>query len=241
MRDEPVGIPRNLRIFLIVLIALPAVFSVAIAHTYISYSNRDLYLPPEADPNAAAEERILSYGVGLYIGVVIFTFLCFSNSRSHPQAFDDLRLFPKLYWPYFIVVTFVSLPWIFAMFGIYISDYIPIFAGRQLYHGFPMVHLGVHHGLDGYLIVVLLPLVFKTVRRFKLKHLKIFTFGMVAGFIWGVYLLLEDGINEQLFKRHLLPSKLLPSPTSGNPYFVHIIVVILVTSLIFWVFLLKRE
>jgi membrane protease YdiL (CAAX protease family) len=64
------------------------------------------------------------------------------------------------------ILTFISLPWIFALNGIYISD-IPgfnlLFLAREPGIGpyisekekiFPAVHLGEHHGLSGFMLIL---------------------------------------------------------------------------------------
>jgi hypothetical protein len=55
------------------------------------------------------------------------------------------------------VLSLVALPWIFAEAGFYIGD-VPllgdVFRSEQVFEGHPSVHLGQHHGLEGFLLVL---------------------------------------------------------------------------------------
>jgi len=111
------------------------------------------------------------------------------------------------------VTTFFALPWIFAIFGGYVSD-APIlstmFIARQPFEGYPSVHVGQHHGFDGYVIVVLILVAMETSPLITNKYLNAF-FGIVAcAFLYmNLYRFVEDFINEQIYKRgiqFLLPN-----------------------------------
>lgn len=46
----------------------------------------------------------------------------------------------------------LALPWLFAELGFYISG--PVFQSHEVYQGHATVHLGEHHGFEGYLLVL---------------------------------------------------------------------------------------
>src|SRR3989344_3602655 len=121
------------------------------------------------------------------------------------------------------VVVFVSIPWILAVPGIFVSD-IPVlnifFIGSQDYGGKPSVHLGTHHGFEGFFTVTAMILVFTTAKYLYDKRLKIIA-GLGASFllVLGLYNLIEDFFVEQIYKRGLITTNFLPYPGS-NPEFV---------------------
>lgn len=108
----------------------------------------------------------------------------------------------------FLGVSFASLPWILASVGVSVSD-IPglsdIFLGRQLVDGHPAVHLGAHHGWDGWLFVTLALagsalLDGRSRVSGRLSRALVAT-GCVLMFCYGVVAGAEDFMNEQLLKR----------------------------------------
>jgi hypothetical protein len=105
-------------------------------------------------------------------------------------------------------VTFASLPWILAAVGISVSD-VPwlsgIFLGREEYQGHPAVHLGAHHGWDGWLFVTLALagsalLDGRRNLRGRLSRALVAA-GCALMFSYGVVAGAEDFVNEQLLKR----------------------------------------
>jgi hypothetical protein len=108
----------------------------------------------------------------------------------------------------FLGVTFASLPWILSSVGVSVSD-IPglsgIFLGRQLVDGHPAVHLGAHHGWDGWLFVTLAlagsALVDGRLRVSGRLSRALVVTGCVLMFSYGVVAGAEDFVNEQLLKR----------------------------------------
>jgi hypothetical protein len=119
----------------------------------------------------------------------------------------------KLRFLLIIVATFFALPWLFAISGGYISE-VPIlnaiFLARQPFEGYPSVHLGQHHGFDGYVIVVLILVAVATAPLITNKYLNAI-FGIVACvFLYmNLYRFVEDFVDEQIYKRgvgFLLPN-----------------------------------
>jgi len=131
--------------------------------------------------------------------------------RTWKNLFDTRG--KKLRFLLICVATFFALPWILAMFGGYVSD-VPalnaVFIARQPFEGYPSVHLGQHHGFDGYVIVVLILVAVETAPLITNKYLNAF-FGVVACafFYMNLYRFVEDFIDEQIYKRgiqFLLPN-----------------------------------
>lgn len=107
----------------------------------------------------------------------------------------------------FIIFCFLSIPWILAIVGIYVSN-IPllnlIFLGQQFYQGHPAVHLGDHHGFGGWFFVTTVWILMYTrlldkIQKPWIKKFIVFAFSFIL--YYSLILVLEDGFNEQLAKR----------------------------------------
>jgi hypothetical protein len=148
------------------------------------------------------------------------------------------------------VITFFSLPWIFSMVGIYISD-IPglnlIFLGAQPYNGHPSVHLGRHHGTTAYLFAVyaiILSVSLDSQYNLKNKFSRSVIAGLIAflsmyAFIAG----LEDGLNEQLLKRGIEPFLLpfLAEAYGGTVSWIIVAIISVVFLLLWFIISLKKK
>jgi hypothetical protein len=94
----------------------------------------------------------------------------------------------------------LALPWLFAELGFYIPG--PVFLSHEVYQGHATVHLGEHHGLEGYLLVLTalalsrqLPNMHPTWRRAGLAgYLSL----MIA---YGIANMANDAWREQVVKR----------------------------------------
>ncbi|NVM04679.1 MAG: hypothetical protein HWN67_20310 [Candidatus Helarchaeota archaeon] len=111
------------------------------------------------------------------------------------------------------VTFFFALPWLFAIHGIFISD-VPglnmIFLGGQpgilgtnpFDYIYPAVHLGLHHGTDGYLHISYATafsiLIFK-MKKPLIRNISIFGMGFLA--FYGFFAYIEDFFHEQILKR----------------------------------------
>jgi hypothetical protein len=109
-------------------------------------------------------------------------------------------------------ITFLSLPWIFAITGNYVSD-APllgeIFLGRQIPNlegqEFAAVHVGQHHGYDGFVAFSLMILVLPLASWIYNSYVK-----SAVGMMWSIFIVYslynfaEDFVNEQIFKRFLI-------------------------------------
>ena len=132
--------------------------------------------------------------------------------------FKEWTLLPPLpRWSVIEIIIFgiFALPWLFAHIGVYISD-IPmlnlVFVAEEpssCSYGVT-VHLGNHHGISGYLILIISRLILNkwliTIENNRKKSI----FGLLISFIqaFGLYLFVEDFTNEQLFRffnREILP------------------------------------
>jgi hypothetical protein len=108
-----------------------------------------------------------------------------------------------------IVLGILALPWMFALAGFY-------FPGSNVtYQGHARVHLGEHHGLEGYLLVVTALLLSRQLPRMhRPTPLAIYFSLMIA---YGVGNMANDAWYEQLVKRGWIdwriPNVLQPSLT----------------------------
>jgi hypothetical protein len=108
-----------------------------------------------------------------------------------------------------VVLGILALPWLFAELGFYFPGSHVVFAGH------PRVHLGEHHGFEGYLLVLTALLLSRQLPR--MRHptpLAAYLSLMIA---YGVGNMANDGWYEQVVKRGWLhwriPSVLQPSLT----------------------------
>ena len=92
-----------------------------------------------------------------------------------------------------VVLGIVALPWMFALAGFYLPG------SDVIYHGEARVHLGEHHGLEGYLVVVTALLLSRQLPR--MRHptpLAIYLSTMIA---YGLGNMANDAWYEQIVKR----------------------------------------
>ena len=191
-------------------------YTIANYYIYATASSYDLY----QKDTTASTEALLGFlylgSVAMLISIILLgdRLLASKQAKSQelpsdftPPSFDFKRR--NLIRIILIgIITFLSLPWILALIGIYISD-VPglnlIFLGAQPYHGLPSVHLGRHHGTNAYIFAVY-AIVFSMTLDSEYYLKNIYTRSIMAGgiiylslyaFIAGV----EDGMNEQLVKR----------------------------------------
>lgn len=159
---------------------------------------------------------LLTYG--LIIGTAtIFIFLAEYLGKGKEVKTKSNKSKKPTFWFRLIMLgifTFISLPWIFALNGLYISD-IPglnlVFLAREPGIGpyisekekiYPAVHLGEHHGLSGFMLIlfsILLSFIVYKMRDKRIKFLSIFGLGIMS--FYGVISVLEDYIREQVLKR----------------------------------------
>jgi hypothetical protein len=103
------------------------------------------------------------------------------------------------------VLAFLALPWIFAEAGLYIGD-VPglasIFRSKQVFEGHASVHLGEHHGLQGFLLVVTALLLSRELPRMTPTRLRTaFAVYLSVMIPYGVANMANDGWNEQIVER----------------------------------------
>jgi hypothetical protein len=128
-----------------------------------------------------------------------------------------------------IALLLVSLPWVFAELGFYVSD-APIlgriFLAKEIAPsagGEPSlraVHLGSHHGMDGVLLAISALVLFRVPRRLGSRPREIGLTGYLAlMLVYGLANALQDFWTEQLVKRGALsltiPSMIRPSASWG--------------------------
>lgn len=104
-----------------------------------------------------------------------------------------------------ILLLFVSLPWIFAIMGVFIGN-IPglnFFMSKQSIpweKNFPAVHLGMHHGFQGFFLCLTVILISYNINRVRNNNLKKF-WGIIINIILmlGIYFVIQDFMNEQFY------------------------------------------
>ena len=108
-----------------------------------------------------------------------------------------------------IVLGIVALPWIFALTGFYFPG------SHVLYHGEARVHLGEHHGLEGYLLVVTALLLSRQLPR--MRHPTPLGLYLALMIPYGIGNMANDAWYEQVVKRGWIhwriPGVLEPRPT----------------------------
>ncbi|MFX0085176.1 MAG: hypothetical protein ACFFAU_05850 [Candidatus Hodarchaeota archaeon] len=166
--------------------------------------------------------------LNLVIALVLL-FIAYYLNRKQINLYEYKNMIYKpnaLEYAIIVLAIFLSLPWIFAQFGFYISDF-PIlgliFWARQETVQNPepnypnAVHIGTHHGTEGFLILIYLFItivwILPTIKNRQVKQI----LGLVSGvgFSYGVYNWLEDLLTEQVYKRGWMNFK-LPNGTSPN-------------------------
>jgi hypothetical protein len=172
----------------------------------------------EDDLDAKAVNAVPALGVALVAALTVLALRAGGLGLVARRApLDRARLVCGL------ALLAVSLPWIWAELGFYISD-APllgrVFLAEELRPeagepGLRAVHLGRHHGLDGALLAVaalLLSRVLPQMRRPALQQW--LAFAVSALFVYGVLNVAQDFWLEQVVKRgttgHRLPSFLRP-------------------------------
>ena len=108
-----------------------------------------------------------------------------------------------------IVLGILALPWMFSLVGVYFPG------SHVIYQGEPRVHLGEHHGLEGYLLVVTALLLSRQLPRMRRPiPLAAYLSLMIA---YGVGNMANDAWYEQIVKRGWIdwriPGVLQPSLT----------------------------
>jgi hypothetical protein len=112
-----------------------------------------------------------------------------------------------------VVLGLFALPWLFAEVGFYIPG--PIFLAHEQYQGHASVHLGEHHGFEGYLLVLTALLLSRQLPN--MRHPTALAAYLSLMIPYGIGNMLNDGWNEQIVKRGWtgwkIPSVLQPGLT----------------------------
>jgi hypothetical protein len=107
------------------------------------------------------------------------------------------------------VLAILALPWLFALAGFYFPG------SHVIYQGHPRVHLGEHHGLEGYLLVVTALLLSRQLPR--MHHPLALALYLSLMIPYGVGNMANDAWYEQIVKRGWIhwriPGVLEPRPT----------------------------
>jgi hypothetical protein len=96
-----------------------------------------------------------------------------------------------------VVLGLFALPWLFAEVGFYTPGH--VFLAKQQYQGEASVHLGEHHGFEGYLLVLTALLLSRQLPN--MRHPTALAAYLSLMIPYGVGNMLNDGWNEQIVKR----------------------------------------
>jgi len=225
--------------------------TIACYMVYTIASPYQLYLPDQS----AIEKAIRAF---IYLGVVsLFITIVMLGDRNLARKKAREQQIPSDFTPPVLnfkkrnslriisigLILFFSLPWVFALVGIFISD-IPIlnliFLGAQEYHGLPSVHLGSHHGTWAYqYAIIAVVLTMSLDSPYYLKNT--LSRSIVAGgivFLAGYAIVngLEDGLNEQVLKRgiELISYDIIKAIYSNEIAFYSVLAGISILTIITW-------
>jgi len=172
----------------------------------------------------------------------------------------DLNLSQKMTKPFYkdkfrmiaiIILIFVSLPWIFALVGVFVGD-IPglnFFMSNQAIpweDNLPAVHLGMHHGFAGFFLcasVILISYNINWIRNQSLKKFWGILFNIVL--ILGIYFITQDFMNEQFYNFFRLNGIDLPFlnliPFELSDFRMYIVLAIIILSGVLSYFYIWRK
>ena len=132
--------------------------------------------------------------------VLVLTLRTAPGPRGDPRG-DRLRIAVA------IVLGVFALPWLFAEVGVYFPG------SHVIYQGEARVHLGEHHGFEGYLLVLTALLLSRQLPN--MRHPNVLAAYLSLMIPYGIGNMLNDGWNEQIVKRGWtdwkIPSVLQPS------------------------------
>lgn len=152
----------------------------------------------EEDLDAKWINVLPALGVGIVLAMTIWAARAGIGGSGSPAG-DRARIVVAA------LLAFAALPWIFAEVGVYIGD-IPglssIFRSKQVFEGHPAVHLGEHHGLQGFLLVVTALLLSRELPRMRTAWLRTGLAAYLSLMIpYGIGNMANDGWLEQIVKR----------------------------------------
>jgi hypothetical protein len=134
--------------------------------------------------------------------VLVLTLLTEPGPRGDPRG-DKLRIAVA------VVLGIFALPWLVAEVGFYFPG------SHVIYQGEARVHLGEHHGFEGYLLVLTALLLSRQLPNMRRPNLLAAYLSLMIPY--GVGNMLNDGWNEQIVKRGWtswkIPGVLQPGPT----------------------------
>jgi hypothetical protein len=157
----------------------------------------------EGDLDARWINVVPALGVAI---VLVLTLLSGIGPPGDPRG-DRLRIAVAA------VLGVFALPWFFAELGFYIPG--PVFLAHEQYQGHATVHLGEHHGFEGYLLVLTALLLSRQLPL--MRHPTALAAYLSLMIPYGVGNMANDGWNEQVVKRGWtgwkIPSVLQPGIT----------------------------
>ena len=174
----------------------------------------------QADLDARPVNALPALGVAIALGLTLLSLRAPGRFRELPWTGRD-----RLALAVVAVLAIISLPWILADAGFYVDD-IPIvervLMSKEIPEGATLraVHLGHHHGMDGFLLAVSAFVLGRAVRCDLTSRIASVLRGYLSlMFSYGLLNLLEDAWLEQVVKRgwadRELPDFLVPELSIG--------------------------
>jgi hypothetical protein len=141
----------------------------------------------EGDLNARWINVVPALGVAI---VLVLTLRTPVGRRGDPRG-DRLRIAVA------VVLGIFALPWLFAEVGFYIPG--GVFLAEKQYQGHAAVHLGEHHGFEGYVLVLTALLLSRQLPNMRRPNALAAYLSLMIPY--GIGNMLNDGWNEQIVKR----------------------------------------
>lgn len=153
---------------LIVFLSIISAYGALLVHRHLGWSSKYFALP-----------------IGFF-GLIAADKILNKTKNENPISF-------KILLPVLIVITFLALPWIFAISGISISKII------LLNSIFKPVRLGEHHGYGGWFVLVFSLLILNPVVNIKNNLIRLFgLIFLILMVLYGIVLYAPDFFVEQV-------------------------------------------
>ncbi len=252
MYDWKLRLSKRVDVWTVVLCWAITIFdTIASFIVYSVASSYDLYFPEESAAMRALEAFFYVGSISVIVTILLLRDRNIARKSARDQQIPSNFIPPDFKFKKrnilrlisIALILFFSLPWIFALVGIYISD-IPglglIFLGKQPSDGLPSVHLGTHHGLwacQFAIIAIILTILLDSPYYLKNKLSRSIIVGMIV-FLAGFAIIngLEDGLNEQVWNRgiNLVTYDIIYAIYSMEVAFYSVLGIIAVITIILW-------
>ncbi len=183
----------------------------------------------------------------LWTIIILIDYRLNSAGKSENAPQKEINFNQKLGKPFYkdkfrvittVILIFVSLPWIFALVGVFIGDILGLnfFMSKQAIpweDNLPAVHLGMHHGFAGFFLCASVILISYNINWIKNRSLKKF-WGILFNIVLflGIYFVIQDFMNEQFYNFFRLNGINLPFlnliPFELNDFRMYIVLGVLI-------------